>query len=79
MRFPIIDIPAWYEDAACADSAYPEAWFPKPEVRRPKAVETCRECVVRVACLDHALSEDIRDGIWGGMTEDERAALRRRA
>jgi WhiB family transcriptional regulator, redox-sensing transcriptional regulator len=36
----------------------------------------CRDCPVRVLCLDWALEHGVDFGIWGGLTEDERRALR---
>ena len=39
----------------------------------------CRECPVRAECLEYALAHG-EQGIWGGMSEDERAdILRHRA
>ena len=38
----------------------------------------CSMCSVQEACLDYALATRQREGIWGGMTEKERIALRRR-
>lgn len=37
----------------------------------------CRGCEVRSACLEWALATHQAAGIWGGLTEDERRALRR--
>ncbi len=39
----------------------------------------CTSCEVRVECLDYALANDERFGIWGGLSERERRRLRRRA
>lgn len=40
--------------------------------------ELCRRCPVRAACLVWALEAGETDGIYGGLTPDERAALTRR-
>ncbi|MFF4726404.1 WhiB family transcriptional regulator [Streptomyces mirabilis] len=32
----------------------------------------CARCPVRDACTDYAIANDYRDGIWGGLTVDER-------
>jgi WhiB family redox-sensing transcriptional regulator len=32
---------------------------------------------MRPACLDYALSNDERFGVWGGLSEKERLGLRR--
>ena len=47
-------------------------------VRRPKkAKEVCRGCVVREDCLEFALANGEKFGIWGGMSERERRRIRR--
>lgn len=35
----------------------------------------CAGCPVRPACLEHAITNGETDGIWGGLTADERADL----
>jgi WhiB family transcriptional regulator, redox-sensing transcriptional regulator len=48
------------------------------EIREAKAKAVCRSCPVRVQCLDYALRNSIRYGIWGGLNQEERARERRR-
>jgi WhiB family redox-sensing transcriptional regulator len=38
----------------------------------------CARCPVREACRDYAIANDETDGVWGGLTADERAAYARR-
>ena len=45
--------------------------------REARAKAVCQSCPVRVDCLEEALEQDERFGIWGGLTERERRALRR--
>jgi WhiB family transcriptional regulator, redox-sensing transcriptional regulator len=45
------------------------------QAERAKAV--CAGCSVRGECLEWALATGQHDGIWGGLGEDERRALRR--
>ena len=52
------------------DDGYAEA------TRAAKSI--CARCVVREACLDSALRDRERIGVWGGMTARERARLLRR-
>lgn len=42
-----------------------------------QAKAICGRCPSIAACLDHALTTPVHDGIWGGLTEKERAAIRR--
>jgi WhiB family redox-sensing transcriptional regulator len=44
--------------------------------REARAV--CTTCPVRLECLAEALDNRLDFGVWGGMTERERRALRRR-
>jgi len=43
-------------------------------VARAKAV--CAGCPVREACLEFALANDERWGVWGGTSERQRRAMR---
>jgi WhiB family redox-sensing transcriptional regulator len=73
----------WVDEAACRGTGEHDLWFPVSEtgpaldeVAQAKAV--CGGCPVRAECLDSALSRGIDYGVWGGLTPDERRALRRR-
>jgi WhiB family redox-sensing transcriptional regulator len=74
----------WRHRAACRNLD-PEIFFPVAEdgpvrdreTARAKAV--CARCPVAAQCLAWALESGQDYGIWGGMTEDERRALRRPA
>jgi WhiB family redox-sensing transcriptional regulator len=45
--------------------------------REARAKAICTECRVRRPCLDFALTHNERYGIWGGLNDVERQALRR--
>ena len=42
-----------------------------------EAKEVCRGCVVREECLEFALQNGEKFGIWGGLSERERRRIRR--
>ena len=42
-----------------------------------EAKEVCKGCVVRGDCLEYALANGEKFGIWGGLSERERRRLRR--
>ena len=68
---------AWQERALCAQTD-PEAFFPEKGGSTREAKKVCMSCEVRVECLDYALAQDERFGIWGGLSERERRRLKRR-
>lgn len=69
---------AWQSDALCAQTD-PEAFFPEKGGSTRDAKKICTGCEVRSECLEYALSNDERFGIWGGLSERERRKLRKRA
>lgn len=69
---------AWQEDALCAQTD-PEAFFPEKGGSTREAKNVCAECTVRAECLQYALDNDERFGIWGGLSERERRKIKRRA
>lgn len=68
---------AWQVDALCAQTD-PEAFFPEKGGSTRDAKKVCSACTVRSECLEYALGNDERFGIWGGLSERERRRLRRR-
>ncbi len=69
---------AWQEEALCAQTD-PEAFFPEKGGSTREAKRVCQGCTVRTECLEYALGNDERFGIWGGLSERERRKLRREA
>jgi WhiB family redox-sensing transcriptional regulator len=67
----------WQVDALCSQTD-PEAFFPEKGGSTRDAKRICTQCTVRAECLDFALENDERFGIWGGLSERERRKFRRR-
>lgn len=67
----------WMDQAACL-GADPEIFHPQAWSRAEPAKRICRACPVKAECLDEALRTDSRFGVRGGLTERERAKLRKR-
>jgi WhiB family transcriptional regulator, redox-sensing transcriptional regulator len=72
----------WRHAAACRETD-PELHFPIGntgpallQIEDAKAV--CRRCDVSGACLRFALTAGMADGVWGGLSEDDRKAFKRR-
>ena len=55
-----------------------EVFFPGRGESAGPARQVCAACPVRQPCLDYAITNRIVHGIWGGLTERERRALRSR-
>ncbi|GAA2176745.1 hypothetical protein GCM10009784_24490 [Arthrobacter parietis] len=68
----------WQADALCAQTD-PEAFFPEKGGSTRDAKKVCGSCNVKSQCLEYALENDERFGIWGGLSERERRRLRKRA
>jgi WhiB family transcriptional regulator, redox-sensing transcriptional regulator len=69
---------AWQADALCAQTD-PEAFFPEKGGSTRDAKKICTGCDVKAQCLEYALANDERFGIWGGLSERERRKLKKRA
>lgn len=66
----------WQERALCAQTD-PEAFFPEKGGSTREAKRICLGCEVTDECLEYALANDERFGIWGGLSERERRRLKR--
>jgi WhiB family redox-sensing transcriptional regulator len=67
---------AWQDQANCL-GVDPDLFFPERGASTREAKEVCRGCVVRNDCLEYALDNGEKFGIWGGLSERERRRLRR--
>ncbi|KPI19898.1 transcription factor WhiB [Actinobacteria bacterium OK074] len=67
---------AWREQALCAQTGT-DFFFPEPGSSVREAKRICAMCEMRSACLEYALDNDERFGVWGGLSEKERLGLRR--
>ena len=73
----------WRHHAACRDED-PELFFPIGNtgpalVQIDEAKRVCQRCAVMESCLQWALESGQDSGVWGGLGEDERRALKRRS
>jgi WhiB family transcriptional regulator, redox-sensing transcriptional regulator len=66
----------WQLQANCL-GVDPDLFFPERGASTREAKEVCRGCVVREDCLEYALSNGEKFGIWGGLSERERRRVRR--
>lgn len=66
----------WSSRAICPQTD-PEAFYPEKGGSTKEAKRICRECPVQKQCLQWALDNDERFGVWGGLSERERRRLKR--
>jgi WhiB family redox-sensing transcriptional regulator len=76
----------WADRALCAETD-PELWFSErtpayttvdgDKTSTAKAI--CRRCPVAEPCLAYAMADPHLEGIWGGLTDRERARARGRS
>lgn len=67
---------SWRDDAACRglDTNW---FFPERGEITEQAVAVCALCPSRLPCLTYALDNLIREGVWGGLSENQRRRLRK--
>jgi len=65
----------WQNYANCL-GADTDLFFPERGSSTRKAKAICGECEVKIECLDFALDNGERFGIWGGLSERERRRVR---
>jgi WhiB family redox-sensing transcriptional regulator len=64
----------WMADAICAQTD-PEAFYPEKGGSTAEAKRVCMGCPVRTDCLEYALENNERFGIFGGKSERERRKI----
>lgn len=67
---------AWRSGGAACAEADPALFFPETRKGVSEAKKICARCPLQTACLEYALTWN-EEGIWGGLTQRQRAELRR--
>ena len=66
----------WWDHANCL-GVDPDLFFPERGASTREAKGVCRGCIVKDDCLEYAIGNSEKFGIWGGMSERERRRVRR--
>jgi WhiB family transcriptional regulator, redox-sensing transcriptional regulator len=66
----------WRESANCA-GIHVDMFFPEKGSLPYGVREVCGNCDVQAQCLQYALDNGERYGIWGGMSETKRRTMKR--
>lgn len=64
-HIPVNSERAWQDQANCL-GVDPDLFFPERGASTREAKEVCRGCVVKNDCLEYALDNGEKFGIWGG-------------
>lgn len=81
LPLPLMDMYEWQYDGLCMDMDSEVFFSPEAErgakrVRREEnAKALCRRCPVMERCRQHALQAQEPYGVWGGLSESERAEM----
>lgn len=65
----------WIINASCK-GLDPNIFFPPSGQNGAKARKICAECPARTDCLNYAITNGIKTGIWGGLSRKERDSYR---
>lgn len=68
--------PDWRDEAKCK-GLNPELFHPGRGEDSYQAIAVCAGCLVIEQCLEYAMANSIKVGIWGGKSERQRRMLRR--
>jgi WhiB family redox-sensing transcriptional regulator len=71
-----VDELLWQDYANCR-GADADLFFPERGASTRRAKSICQACEVRTDCLEYAIVNGEKFGIWGGMSERERRRVRR--
>ena len=66
--------PAWEAHAACR-GVDPSLFFPENRADGEAAKRICAGCPVRLLCLELAIVNREKEGVWGGTNERQRRKM----
>lgn len=71
-----VDDLSWQDYSNCR-GADADLFFPERGASTRKAKAICGACEVKMECLEFAITQGEKFGIWGGMSERERRRIRK--
>ena len=71
-----VDPEEWQQSALCAEVGG-DLWFPEESCVGNDAKSICQRCPVQEECLETALRNNEKFGIWGGTSPNKRKQLMR--
>lgn len=73
---PLVTVDDWYAYAACHGQDT-NLFYPPKHLKATAAKQVCARCPVATQCLEYALDMNDMNGVWGGMSPEERKEIRR--
>lgn len=77
MTLQLVPTGDWRDGGLC-QQVDPELFYPEKGGTAEPAKRICSLCDVRLKCLKYALDNNEEFGVWGGLSEKERRALKQR-
>ncbi len=71
------ELNSWKRNGACI-GVDQDIFFPERGASTRLAKAVCRSCEVQEECLEYAVNNGEKFGIWGGLSERERRAIRKK-
>jgi len=71
------ELNSWKRKALCTNVDQ-DLFFPERGASTRLAKAVCRRCPVQEECLEYAVNNGEKFGIWGGLSERERRGIRKR-
>tara|TARA_R100000278_G_C5361113_1_gene125411 strand:+ start:260 stop:565 length:306 start_codon:yes stop_codon:yes gene_type:complete len=71
------ELNSWKNKGACV-GVEQDIFFPERGSSTRLAKAVCRRCEVQEECLEYAVNNGEKFGIWGGLSERERRAIRKK-
>jgi WhiB family transcriptional regulator, redox-sensing transcriptional regulator len=71
-------VPSGSEALPCRSHDNPDLWFAESPAELEQAKHLCNECLIKLACLNSALSRQEPWGVWGGEIFEDGAVIPRK-
>lgn len=72
-----LELNSWKFEGACLGIDQ-DIFFPERGASTRLAKAVCRRCEVQEECLEYAVNNGEKFGIWGGLSERERRGIRKK-
>lgn len=78
MNLHDLNLPTFSRPGICEGHEHPDLWHATTQLEQAEAKRICGLCPVQDECLTWAINNNETQGIWGGLTYNERRGYKRR-